>query len=166
MSVPAPMSEPARPPMRPVVVASSVLMNSDGEVLLGRRSDDGLWEVPGGKVEAESVVDGARREILEETGIALKGAPASLGHVDTWGHQGVAGRQWYVCLVFLWREWDGFPQLLEGKHTQWKWFKLNSLPAPELMNFGTRACVRDLIPKVYVPASGPQDEWDADDEAS
>ena len=42
-------------------------------VLLGRRGDSGAWWVPGGHFEAASdsdVLDSARREVLEETGIS------------------------------------------------------------------------------------------------
>lgn len=39
------------------------------EILLMRRSDNGLWGLPGGYVDAgESVAQAAAREVLEETG--------------------------------------------------------------------------------------------------
>jgi len=42
------------------------------DLLLMQRSDNGLWGLPGGYVEpGESVVDAARREVLEETGYAV-----------------------------------------------------------------------------------------------
>ena len=59
--------------------ADVVIRNEKGEVLLLQRSyqDDfqqGKWSLPGGKVEqGESFLQGAERELLEETGIDLKG---------------------------------------------------------------------------------------------
>jgi len=43
------------------------------KVLLTRRSDNGLWCVPGGHMEpGESVVEACEREVLEETGLTIR----------------------------------------------------------------------------------------------
>jgi 8-oxo-dGTP diphosphatase len=57
-------------------VAVGILRNQRGEVLISRRSEHvhqgGLWEFPGGKVEAGEPVRGAlKRELREELGIAV-----------------------------------------------------------------------------------------------
>ena len=50
-----------------------------GTVLLVRRGDNALWDVPGGGADAgESPEDTARRELHEETGLSV-GALRSLG---------------------------------------------------------------------------------------
>ena len=47
----------------------SALVWREQEILLMRRSDNGLWGLPGGFVElGESVAEAARREVEEETG--------------------------------------------------------------------------------------------------
>ncbi|MCA9604150.1 MAG: NUDIX domain-containing protein [Spirochaetaceae bacterium] len=47
----------------------SALVWRGRELLLMRRSDNGLWGLPGGYVEVgESVAEAARREVAEETG--------------------------------------------------------------------------------------------------
>ncbi|MFE5583929.1 NUDIX hydrolase [Kitasatospora sp. NPDC056531] len=47
-------------------------MREGGRVLAIRRADNGTWEPPGGVLElAESVEDGVRREVYEETGIKV-----------------------------------------------------------------------------------------------
>ncbi len=43
------------------------------KVLLTRRSDNGLWCLPGGKMEpGESIEECCRREVLEETGLIIE----------------------------------------------------------------------------------------------
>jgi ADP-ribose pyrophosphatase YjhB (NUDIX family) len=53
--------------------AASVAIMDEGRILLARRSDVEAWSLPGGRVEAgESVVDAARREAHEETGLEVE----------------------------------------------------------------------------------------------
>lgn len=52
--------------------ASAIILDDDQRVLLIRQVDD-LWGTPGGGVEAgESIEDGLRREIMEETGLEIE----------------------------------------------------------------------------------------------
>ncbi|MFF4216397.1 NUDIX hydrolase [Streptomyces nondiastaticus] len=60
------------PPLHFVSVAGAVV-REDGRVLVIRRADNGRWEPPGGVLElSESPEAGARREVLEETGIEVE----------------------------------------------------------------------------------------------
>ena len=68
-------------------IAVGVIADEAGRVLIAQRPEDamlgGLWEFPGGKVEAgEAVADACRREIAEELGVEVEvGAPiARIGH--------------------------------------------------------------------------------------
>jgi ADP-ribose pyrophosphatase YjhB (NUDIX family) len=57
--------------LRPSVAA--IITNDDGHVLLQRRSDNGLWGLPGGGVEiGESVSTAIVREVREETGLTVQ----------------------------------------------------------------------------------------------
>lgn len=50
--------------------ASVIIENGKGEVLLGRRTDNGRWGYAGGSIElGESVEDCAKRELFEEFGL-------------------------------------------------------------------------------------------------
>ena len=49
-----------------------LIINEKGQILLEKRKDNGLYCLPGGAIElGESVEEGLRREIKEETGIIL-----------------------------------------------------------------------------------------------
>jgi len=59
-----------------VHVAVAVITNGDGHILIAKRPDHvhqgGLWEFPGGKVEANESLEAAlERELFEELGIEL-----------------------------------------------------------------------------------------------
>lgn len=61
-------------PNRPIAVGVLALIEGDGTLLMEKRSDCGRWGFPGGGIEAEeSLEDGLRREVLEETGLVVTG---------------------------------------------------------------------------------------------
>lgn len=65
--------DPAAPPANSIVVAVTVFVRDDDRVLLIRRTDNGLWALPGGAQEiGESVGGAAVRETLEETGVHIE----------------------------------------------------------------------------------------------
>ena len=60
--------------MKRVHVAAAIIYNDQGQILIAKRPDHlhqgGLWEFPGGKVEAEETVEAALvRELQEELDI-------------------------------------------------------------------------------------------------
>lgn len=53
-----------------VTGATGVVINPQGEFLLHRRSDNGLWCLPGGAIDpGEEPADAVTREVFEETGV-------------------------------------------------------------------------------------------------
>ena len=59
-------------PARHSVSVAGVIVDDCGRALLSRRRDNQRWEPPGGVLElAESIEDGLRREVREETGLAV-----------------------------------------------------------------------------------------------
>lgn len=54
------------------VSVAGIVVRDDGQVLVIKRDDNGHWEAPGGVLELdESFEAGVRREVLEETGLAV-----------------------------------------------------------------------------------------------
>ncbi|MFE3448623.1 NUDIX hydrolase [Nonomuraea sp. NPDC059194] len=70
----------------------AIIVDGSGDLLLIRRGHppgEGLWSIPGGRVEAgESDADAVRREVLEETGLVVE-VGALAGAVERPGPGGV-----------------------------------------------------------------------------
>ena len=101
-----------------VHVAVGVILDGDNRVLITRRHDEahqgGLWEFPGGKVEAgESVQQALQRELLEELGLTIGVASQLLEVHHDYGDKTV------FLDVYVVREFSGEPKGLEGQPLEW-----------------------------------------------
>ncbi len=103
-----------------VLVAACALIDTDGRVLIAQRplgkSMAGLWEFPGGKVEAgERPEQSLIRELNEELGIIVKEeclAPLTFAsHLYPDFHLLMP---LYVC-----RRWEGMVEPREGQKLKW-----------------------------------------------
>lgn len=113
---------PRIPTIVPVVAVA--LIAPDGRVLMQQRKAaamfGGLWEFPGGKVEAgESPESALLREIDEELGIALD--PAALRPLMFASDPVLppAPRQPHVILLYTCRRWQGEPRCLDADALAW-----------------------------------------------
>lgn len=83
--------------------AYAIVRNGLGRVLLVRRTDDGCWELPGGRIDiGESASAAVRREVAEETGViitvtGLAGVYSDPGHVLAYAGGGGVYQQLAVC---------------------------------------------------------------------
>jgi len=103
---------------RPILVVRNVLIDKQDRLLLGLRADVNLWELPGGKVDDEYVLDAALREQKEETGMTLQGIPRLVGYADGPGMRDPKKK--FTDLLLMWPAWDGEPQLTEpDKQRAW-----------------------------------------------
>ncbi|MGQ0483164.1 MAG: CBS domain-containing protein [Pseudonocardia sp.] len=83
--------------------AFALARDSRGRVLLVRRSDNGNWELPGGRIElGESAVAATVREVAEESGVVvaltgLAGVYSDPGHVMAYPDTGEVRQQFALC---------------------------------------------------------------------
>ena len=92
-------------PRHSVSVAAAIV-NDAGQVLVIRRRDNGNWEPPGGVLELyETIEDGLRREVREETGLEIE--IERLTGVYKNMPRGI------IALVFRCQQAAGSPQLSE-----------------------------------------------------
>ncbi len=118
--------------MKTVLVSAVALIDADGRVLLAQRPEGksmaGLWEFPGGKVEAGETPEVALiRELHEELGIETWNsclAPLSFAsHSYDDFH--------LLMPLFACRKWDGTPRGREGQTLKWvKPMALKDFPMP------------------------------------
>ena len=117
----------------PLIAAGAgvVVVNERNEILLGRRSDNGYWDYPGGGMElGESFEECARREVLEETGI-LCGKMEILSELsgkDTF-YMFPNGDQIYIAgLVFICFDYSGELKVQEEEVVEQRFFPIDDLP--------------------------------------
>ena len=104
--------------MKLVHVAVGVLIDDAGRILITRRADDahqgGLWEFPGGKVEAdESVTEALIRELAEELGVTVNASQPLMEIRHDYGDKQV------LLDIHQVRDWQGEPRGVEGQPLAW-----------------------------------------------
>lgn len=117
-------------PMLPVVAVA--LVDHEGRVLLAQRPPDkqhaGLWEFPGGKIDAGELPEAALiRELSEELAIDVNVAclaPATFASVAT-------GDRHLLLLLYVCRKWSGMPRAVEAAALRWlRPVDMHALPMP------------------------------------
>ena len=68
------LNDPDAPQANSIIpAASAIIRNSEGKILLHRRSDNDTWALPGGTMEiGESIRETVKREVREETGLDVE----------------------------------------------------------------------------------------------
>jgi 8-oxo-dGTP diphosphatase len=103
-----------------VLVAAAALVRNDGRLLLAQRPAGkpmaGLWEFPGGKVEAGESPQGAlARELKEELGLTVSEADMSAFSFASHDYESFR----LLMPVFLVRSWTGDIEPREGQQLAW-----------------------------------------------
>lgn len=132
--------------MRLVLVAACALVDADGRVLIARRPEGkpmaGLWEFPGGKVEAGETPEASLiRELREELGIDTQAS--CLAPLTFASH---SYENFHLLMpVFVCRRWSGRPEPREGQELAWvRPVRLRDYPMPPA-DIPLIAHLRDLL---------------------
>ena len=120
-----------------LIVVALALVSNGGKVLVQQRASDkahgGLWEFPGGKMEADETPEAALvREIAEELGLILESADLKLLSCET--SPVVPGERSILLMLYTATAWQGTPKALEaGTRVDWvSSQELLALPMPPL----------------------------------
>lgn len=108
-----------------------VIFNEKNEVLLEKRSDNGLYCVPGGSLDiGETVIEGAKREVYEETGLEL--GQLTLAMINSGPDNKLiypnGDITHYVDLVFIAQVENKTPKKEDEESKEIRFFKLTELP--------------------------------------
>ena len=119
-------------PVRLLLVAAAALIDADGRVLICERPAGkalaGLWEFPGGKVEAgERPEETLIRELREEIAIAVE--EPCLAPLTFASH---AYESFHLLMpLYACRRWEGTARPLEGQRLAWvRANRLRDYPMP------------------------------------
>jgi 8-oxo-dGTP diphosphatase len=118
--------------VKTVLVSAIALIDADGRVLLTQRPEGksmaGLWEFPGGKIEASETPEAAiAREMREELAIDICEPCTSpltfVSHAYEDFH--------LLMLLYVCRKWEGIPTAQEGQALAWKYpHEMKAMPMP------------------------------------
>jgi len=128
-----------------VHVAAGVLLDSQGKVLLAQRAAEshqgGLWEFPGGKLEAgEQVRQALSRELQEELGIQVRQYRPLIRVTHRYADRTVTLDTWLVT------EWDNEPDGREGQPLAW-------VPRERLSDWPMPAADKPILQALNLPDS-------------
>jgi 8-oxo-dGTP diphosphatase len=115
-----------------VLVAACALVDADGRVLIAQRPAGramaGLWEFPGGKVEAGETPEASLiRELKEELGIVVN--DVCLAPLTFASHR---YSDFHLLMpLYICRRWEGIVRAQEGQELAWVWpNRLKDYPMP------------------------------------
>ena len=121
-----------------IVAAAGIVLNERDEILMVNTYNSG-WVFPGGQVEeGENLIDGVKREIMEETGIDVEVGEVFCISSNTCKHAGYNGVKVVptkVMMDFICRKTGGEPRPSE-ENSETGWFKrediLSMIKAPAI----------------------------------
>jgi len=108
-----------------------LIFNENGQVLLQKRSDDGLWCCPGGSMDlGETVFETTKREIREETGLEIDDLELFGLYSGKTQHNIYSnGDEVYsITVIFKTANYKGEPRIDEESEAL-QWFDIENIPS-------------------------------------
>ena len=119
-------------PKHPRVGLGIIIVNKDGNILVGRRKNSHArkFSIPGGHLEmGETFEQGAIREIKEETNLDISDPRviAVTNNLETFKQEG----KHYISVILLVRKYSGELKNMEPEKCEgWNWVDPKRLPQP------------------------------------
>jgi ADP-ribose pyrophosphatase YjhB (NUDIX family) len=128
------------------VACRGIVVDDEGKVLFVQRADNGKWVMPAGAMEIdESVEDGLKREVWEETGLEVESAELIAVNSDpkkysynSWGYD-----YQMVSFVFLVTSWKGSLLKITPETTDARFIDLQQISEYDIPNLYIET-LRDL----------------------
>ena len=109
----------------------AIILNNAGDILLQKRTDSGLWGLPGGSVELdETVLEALKREVAEETSLTVIAAePLGVSCGPNQKFASPNGEQVQCfAIAFIVKQWAGRPQADQVEGSDMRFFPISQLP--------------------------------------
>lgn len=134
---------------RPIIMigATTLLVNQHNQLLMIKRTDNNLWGVPGGGLElGETLEECAKRETLEETGIAIE----KLDYFGVYSGKDLHyiypnGDEVYMVTIVFKTNIKAKEVKLSHEHSAYKFVKMTQMP--ENLSPTLKPILHDLITK-------------------
>ena len=119
-----------KPQSTPKIAVNALVFNGQGEVLLAKRTDNGLWCIPGGHVDlGETLSQACVRELFEETGLKAEVVRLVGIYSDPQNSLHIAqGPEWHTVRVSFLCEITGGTITSSDETSEIRYFPIGKLP--------------------------------------
>ena len=128
---------------------SVIIENEQGEVLLGKRTDNGLWGYSGGSIElGEDVEECAKRELFEEMGLVAEELEFFTINSGPEAHYIYPnGDEVYnVEIIYICRKYHGTIRPQEEEISELRWFRKEEID-PSMVSDPIRPVLKQYLEK-------------------
>ena len=122
-----------------------LLENREGKFLFIRRTADenpeinGYWDIPGGRIDVGTpLIENLKREVLEETGLKMRGQPELITVQDIF---------WKKHIVRLtYSGFAGGEVKLSKEHSEYKWLDVEEISALQPLD----KYIKEVLAKLFI----------------